>query len=246
MKRVVSIVAAALLTLALLAFGLRTLARSRTVQLFSAPVARVATTDSVVALTFDDGPTEPLTDSLIRLLRSRNVRATFFVIGAEVARAPDAARALVAAGHELGNHSYTHERMILRRPSDLRHEIERTDSLLRAAGMRAPIPFRPPYSYKLVSLPYVLWRTGRTTVMCDVEPDSYPEVAATSAGIVRHVLERVRPGSIILLHVWYPSRATSLAAVPMIIDSLRSRGYRFATVSELLALRLPRPQQKAE
>lgn len=235
MKRALSMAAATIVALALIAFGLRSLARSRTVQLFSAPVGRVATTDSVVALTFDDGPTEQLTDSLIRILESRDVRATFFVIGAEVARAPEAARALMAEGHELGNHSYTHKRMILRRPSDLRDEIERTDSLLRVAGATGPIYFRPPYSYKLVSLPYVLWRADRTTVTWDIEPDSYPEVAATSDGIVRHILEQVRPGSIILLHPWYPSRATSLAAVPLVIDSLRSRGYRFATVGELLA-----------
>jgi peptidoglycan/xylan/chitin deacetylase (PgdA/CDA1 family) len=235
MKRVLAIVAATVVVLVFLVFGLRTLARSRTVQLFSAPVARVATTDSVVALTFDDGPTEQLADSLIQVLGSRDVRATFFVIGSEVEKSPDAARALVAAGHELGNHSYTHRRMILRRPSDLRDELERADSLLRAVGVSGPIYFRPPYSYKLVMLPYVLWRTGRTTVTWDVEPDSYPEVAATPEGIVSHVLERVRPGSIILLHPWYPSRATSLAAVPMVIDSLRSRGYRFATVGGILA-----------
>lgn len=234
MRRVLSIAAATIVGLALVAFGLRTLARSRTVQLFSAPVARVATADSVVALTFDDGPTEHA-DSLIRILESRDVRATFFVIGAEVARAPEAARALVAEGHELGNHSYTHKRMILRRPSDLRDELERTDSLLRAVGMTGPIYFRPPYSYKLVILPYVLWRADRTTVTWDIEPDSYPEVAATSDGIVRHILERVRPGSIILLHPWYPSRATSLAAVPLVIDSLRSRGYGVTTVGDLLA-----------
>ena len=214
--------------------GLRALARSRTVQLFSAPVARVATSDSVVALTFDDGPTDALADSLIGVLRSRRVRATFFVIGAEVAAAPAAARALVANGHELGNHSYTHRRMILRRPRALRNEIERTDSLLRDAGMHGPIYFRPPYSYKLISLPYVLWRMQRTTVTWDIEPESYPEVAATSEGIVRHVLERVRPGSIILLHPWYPSRATSLAALPALIDSLEARGYRISTVGNLL------------
>ena len=133
--------------------------------------------------------------------------------------------------------------MILRRPSDLREEIERTDTLLRAAGMRGTIYFRPPYAYKLVSLPYVLWRTRRTTVTWDVEPDSYPEVAARPDGIVRHVLERVRPGSIILLHPWYPSRTTSLAAVALVIDSLRSRGYRFAAVGELLTRRPARPQE---
>ena len=77
-------------------------------------------------------------------------------------------------------------------------------------------------------------RTGRTSVTWDIEPDSYPEVAASSSAIVAHVVERVQPGSIILLHVWYASRQTSLAAVPMIIDELKREGYRFVTLSELL------------
>lgn len=74
----------------------------------------------------------------------------------------------------------------------------------------------------------------RTTITWDVEPDSDPEVA-TPEGIVAHVLARVRPGSIILLHPWYASRATSLAAVPALIDSLHARGYRLETVGALLA-----------
>jgi peptidoglycan/xylan/chitin deacetylase (PgdA/CDA1 family) len=188
-----------------------------------------------VALTFDDGPTTALTDSIVKVLASRDVRATFFVIGADVGKAPEAARALVDAGHELGNHSFTHRRMILRGPRSIRSEVERTDSLLRVAGVREPIYFRPPYSYKLVVLPWVLWRSGRTTVTWDIEPDSYPDVAATADGIVRHVLDRVQPGSIILLHPWYPSRATSLAAVPVLIDSLQARGYRVTTVRDLLS-----------
>ena len=216
--------------------GLRELARSRSTQLFGRIVARVATPDSVVALTFDDGPVLALADSIVAILRDRGgARATFFVTGAEVAAAPAAARALVAAGHELGNHTYSHRRMVLQSPRTMRHEIARTDTLIRAAGERGPIHFRPPYGYKLVGLPYLLWRADRTTVTWDVEPDSYTEVAATPHGIVAHVLARVRPGSIILLHPWYPSRATSLAAVPALIDSLHARGYRVTTVSELLA-----------
>jgi peptidoglycan/xylan/chitin deacetylase (PgdA/CDA1 family) len=66
-----------------------------------------------------------------------------------------------------------------------------------------------------------------------VAPDSYPEVAATAEGIASHVAERVRPGSIVLLHVWYASRATS-RAVPLVIDRLPADGYRFVTVRELL------------
>jgi peptidoglycan/xylan/chitin deacetylase (PgdA/CDA1 family) len=76
---------------------------------------------------------------------------------------------------------------------------------------------------------------GRTTVTWDVEPESFPEVTATAEGLVSHVLTRVRPGSIILLHPWYPSRATSVAALPALIDSLHARGYHVTTVGTLLA-----------
>jgi peptidoglycan/xylan/chitin deacetylase (PgdA/CDA1 family) len=83
-------------------------------------------------------------------------------------------------------------------------------------------------------VPWFLSRAGWTTVTWDVEPDSYPDVAATPQGIVAHVLARVRPGSIIILHPWYPRRATSLASVPLLVDSLRAHGYRVTTVGELL------------
>ena len=214
--------------------GLRQLARSRTYQLFGEIVAHVDTRDSVVALTFDDGPVAAVADGLIAVLQARDVHATFFVTGQELAAAPAVGRALVAAGHELGNHSYSHQHMVLKSPSTLRREIEQTDALIRAAGERGPIRFRPPFGYKLIGLPWLLARTDRTTVTWDVEPDSYPGVAATPEGIVTHVLARVRPGSIILLHPWYRSRATSLAAVPILVDSLQARGYRVTTVGGLL------------
>jgi peptidoglycan/xylan/chitin deacetylase (PgdA/CDA1 family) len=227
-------IGAALAILVAALAGLRTLAKSRTYQLFGEIVAHVDTRDSVVALTFDDGPVAGVADSLIAMLERRDVHATFFVIGSDLAAAPDAGRALVAAGHELGNHSYSHDHMVLVRTSTVRRELDETDTLIRAAGERGPIRFRPPFGYKLVALPWVLSRTGRTSVTWDVEPDSYPAVAATPEGIVTHVLAKVRPGSIILLHPWYRSRATSRAAVPMLVDSLRARGYRVTTVGELV------------
>jgi peptidoglycan/xylan/chitin deacetylase (PgdA/CDA1 family) len=234
MKRVIAVVGVIVAVLCVAVAG-RQIARSRTFQFFARPVARVATTDSVVALTFDDGPTTARVDSLLEMLNARRVKATFFLIGNDIASAPGAARALVAAGHEIGNHTYTHHHMIFRTTGTYHAEILRTDSLLRAAGARDPIFFRPPYCYKLIGLPYVLWRMGRTTVTWDIEPESYPAVARTSDGIVRHVMSRVRPGSIILLHPWYAAGATTRAAVPALIDSLRARGYSIETVSGLLA-----------
>ena len=233
-RRTLLVAGTALAAVALALVGLRALANARTFQLFGRLVPRVETSERRVALTFDDGPTPAVRDSILRVLERRGVRATFFVIGRELAALPDGGRGLVAAGHEVGNHTWSHRRMVFVSPATVRAEVEPTDSVIRLAGHGGPIHFRPPYGYKLAALPWHLRRTGRTTVTWDVEPDSYADVAATPGGIVRHVLERVRPGSIIILHVWYPSRRTSLEAVGPLVDSLRARGYAVGPVRELL------------
>ncbi len=103
--------------------------------------------------------------------------------------------------------------------------------------INTPDGFRSPFGKKLVALPLHLSRTSRINVLWDVGPESDPEVSRAPARIVRHVMQNVRPGSIVLLHVMPPIRQPSLAAVPEIVRQLRARGYRFVTVSELLKLR---------
>jgi peptidoglycan/xylan/chitin deacetylase (PgdA/CDA1 family) len=218
-------------------FGAWKLSKARTFQVAGELVPRVSTTAPVVALTFDDGPTPQYTQEILSLLRKRDVKATFFVTGREASEHPDLARRIVAEGHELGNHTYTHPRMLLKSQAFIRDEVERTDGAIREAGYQGPIHFRPPFGAKLIGLPLYLRRTSRTTIMWDVEPESYPEVASRADRIVAHVLEKTRPGSIIQLHVMYRSRAESRKAVPGIIDGLRERGLRFVTVSELLRRR---------
>ena len=210
------------------------LSKSRTYQLFGDLVTRVETADSLVALTLDDGPTLQYTDSVLAILADSNVRATFFVVGAGLARHPDLGRRIVGAGHELGNHSFSHRRMVLKTPAFVRREVEQTDSLIRVAGQRGAIHFRPPYGKRLVMLPWFLSRTDRVTVLWDVEPDSYPGIARDSSRLVDHVLARVRPGSIILLHLEGPTRASGRAALPRLIGALRAAGYEFVTVSQLM------------
>jgi len=231
--RILLIAMAPVLALLLLA-GIRELARSRTFQLFGVLVAETHPRQRIVALTLDDGPGDRIVDTLIDVLRAHGAHATFFLTGRELAESPEAGAKLVAAGHELGNHSWSHARLIFKTTMRLRAEVERTDSLLRSVGQREPIYFRPPYGYKLLGLPRYLERSGRTTVMWSIEPDSYADVAATPAGIVRHVLDRVHPGSIIILHPWYPSRRTSREAIGPLVDSLHARGYRVETVGALL------------
>lgn len=210
------------------------ISKSRNFQIFGEMVSRVETPVPVVALTFDDGPTPVFTEEILEVLRAEGVRATFFVAGAALEENMAEARGIVAEGHELGNHSYSHKRMVGRSYAFVREEIERTDQLIRAAGYEAEIHFRPPYGKRFIVLPHYLSVTDRTTMFMDVEPESYQEIAVDRESIVQHVLEKTRPGSIILLHVMNESRGESMGAVPGIIRGLRNRGYSFVTVSELL------------
>ncbi|WP_246074626.1 polysaccharide deacetylase family protein [Nonomuraea terrae] len=225
---------AAVLALVLGATGLYRLMNARSFQLAGELTHRVPTAEKVVALTFDDGPGEQ-TGEIIATLAEQRVRATFYVNGAQVAARPQDAKALVAAGHELGNHTYSHRRMVFVTSSTVAEEVERTDAAIRSAGQRGDITFRPPTGKKLLALPLYLARTQRHTVMWDVEADS--GTTPTAAEIVAAVREQTRPGSIILLHPWFGGGANTRAALPGLVAGLREQGYRFVTVSELLALR---------
>lgn len=196
-------------------------------------IQRVETQSKVVALTFDDGPTEK-TPEIVALLDTLGIQATFFVTGAELDYYMDEAKMLVEAGHELGNHTYSHNRMVFKSPRFIREELERTDELIRKAGYQGDIHFRPPFGKRLILLPYYLKQANTKTIMWDLEPDSYPELAYESDKIVEYVLENVKPGSIILLHIMYESRAESLKSIEGIVNKLRDEGYEFTTVSELL------------
>lgn len=224
-----------ILLASLILFSLWRISRSTTFQFFGQIVPRVNTSQKVVALTFDDGPTE-VTDQLLLTLEQEGVRATFFIIGAVLEENIEEGKKIAAAGHELGNHSYSHDRMILVTPSFVKQELEKTDQLIRAAGYQGDIHFRLPFGKKFFTLPYYLSKTNRKTITWDVDPDSYPDIAANSDKIVEFVLSKTRPGTIILLHVMYPSRVESLKAVRKIIERLKAQGYSFKTVSELLAL----------
>ena len=233
MRKLIFFVVSIVLLLAIAAV-LWKVANSRTFQFFGAITARVETEEKLVALTFDDGPTPQLTDEILGVLQAQDVKATFFLIGGELERNPEEGKKIVEAGHEIGNHSYSHERMIFVSPAFVKDEIEKTDALIAAAGYEKPAHFRPPYGKKLFALPYYLSQNNRRTITWDVEPETFPEVAKSSEAVAKYVVENTRGGSIILLHVMYDRQKKSLGAVQPIIERLRQKGFRFVTVSELI------------
>jgi peptidoglycan/xylan/chitin deacetylase (PgdA/CDA1 family) len=209
--------------------------KSPSFQFFGKLVDRIHTDEKVVALTFDDGPTV-LTHAILNQLAEHDVKATFYLVGQSIAQSPELAELIVNQGHELGNHSYTHKRMALKSLDFVTQEVLATNTLIRQSGFNGEITFRPPYGKKLFSLPYFLSREQIITVTWDVAPDSELPFEAEAEDITQFVLEKVQPGSIILLHVMFESRKNSLLAVPDIVQGLKSKGYRFVTVSELLSL----------
>ena len=205
-------------------------------QVFGEIKSHASVTEKVVALTFDDGPTPDKTNQILQILAAEQVPATFFLIGREVQQHPQLVRQILAAGHQVGNHSFSHQRMIFKSPAFIAGEIEQTDKLLRDSGVDGVIYFRPPYGKKLLVLPWYLMKHHRVSVTWDVAPENFPKIAKDPQALVDYTVQQTKPGSIILLHVMYDSRQVTMQAVPQIIRQLKAQGYRFVTVHELLKL----------
>ena len=206
----------ALVVLAGFAVGYK-LMNSRQFMLFGEMTNRVETDEKVVALTFDDGPSCADLDAVLDAMG--DVRGTFFLNGRPMSECPDGAEQLLAAGHELGNHTQTHRAIVFLTPSEVEDEILPTDQALREAGVEGEILFRPPYGKKLLVLPWWLAEHDRHTAMWDVSAETWTDTPQTAQEIADLTLAAVAPGSIILLHPW-DGRTQTQEAIPLIIDGL--------------------------
>lgn len=214
-----------------LAGAMYEVSRALCFQLVGDVICRVDTDRRLVALTFDDGPTPGGIDAVLPVLERHDAKATFFLVGEEMIRHPELAPRLVGAGHELGNHTHTHRRMLLRWPSTHTAEIARADALLRAAGENKPTLLRPPFGKRLLGFPLAASDAGYRTVMWDVGEAPVTEPRAYADAI----LANVRPGSIVLMHPMYDQQDLMREALPLILTGLEARGYQAVTVSDLLA-----------
>lgn len=206
---------------------------STSFMLFGTIVTHVDTDEKVIALTLDDGPLPGTTEETLEVLKALNVKATFFVIGVEAKRHPEQLKKIVSAGHEVGNHSYSHKAMTLMSYDDVAKEVEDNDKLIRAAGYTGPIPFRVPYNIKFVTLPYYLMKHQRLDISRDVITNEGWKYTAQQ--IAANIEQQIRPGSILLLHPMYKHTASSRKAISLIVKDLRAQGYRFVTISQLLS-----------
>jgi peptidoglycan/xylan/chitin deacetylase (PgdA/CDA1 family) len=205
--------------------------RARTSSVRSGP-----STGKRIALTFDDGPSS-FTSRILDVLEAEHVRATFFVVGRNVAGREELLKRMLAGGHMIGNHSFTHVNLAKADPAALR-QIDDTQAAIEGATGFTPCLLRPPFGLGSRKLLRALSSRHLTSTLWSVNPQDFRTPG--TATIKRRVLAGVKPGAIILDHDGGGDRSQTVAAIPSIIRTLKARGYRFVTVTDLLGLGLKR------
>ncbi len=190
-----------------------------------------------VALTFDDGPNPPYSLRIAEILEEHDVRGTFFEVGKAVAERPDVTKELIERGHVVGNHSYNHGAVSYLNPEY--PELEQTQHTFRDQVGVCPALFRPPHGTHTPFMSKLADDAGMTLVTWDVSAKDWVET--DSDRLARHILERVRPGSIILLHDGIDGnigadRSVVEKALPIILQGLEEKGLRPVTLDKLLGV----------
>lgn len=189
-----------------------------------------------IALTFDDGPHVTNTPRLLDMLAQRHIHVTFFVVGECAHKYPDLLKRELAEGHEIGNHSWSHP--VLSKMSDekVKAELQKTqDAIVQATGY-TPKLFRPPYG--AITERQKKWineQFGYKCILWAVDPFDWKRPGP--AVVAHRIISETRPGAIILSHDIHKG---TIDAMTEVLDTLQAKGYKFVTVSELLALEKPK------
>ncbi len=187
--------------------------------------------EKLVALTFDDGPHPKQTPEILAILEEYDIKATFFMIGQNIVYYPETAEAVEKAGHEIGNHTFTHDILEKRSKCDIISEIELADDMILTLSEYEPKFLRPPggnYDENVISaaededLVIALWSI-----------DTLDWCHKSKGEIVREVTENVRGGDVILMHDYIAGESHTADALRVIIPELLSEGYKFVTLSEM-------------
>lgn len=198
----------------------------------AAPIRTHKNSTHKIALTFDDGPHPKYTAEILSILAEYNVKATFFQVGQNIANYPSLARQVRSEGHEIGNHTYSHPKLATLADLALARELEQTADTLQAITGGTPHLFRPPegvISKQILSLAAQL---EYQPVLWSIDTRDWAHTPTPN--IVRHVLDTVQDGDIILFHDYVVGDSPTPAALRQLLPALLARGFQPVTISELL------------
>lgn len=190
-----------------------------------------------IAMTFDDGPHGVQTPRLLDMLKQRGLKATFYVCGQCVAEFPDIAKRIVVEGHEIASHSWSHPNLIPMSESGVRDQLERTHAIVKQTTGVEMKTFRPPYgNFTARQRSWAFATYGYKTILWDVDTLDWQHRNPAKTEAI--ALAQTRPGSIILQH---DIHKTTVDAMPTTLDGLVAKGFKFVTVTELIAMDRPAP-----
>ena len=201
-----------------------------------------ATDEHQVALTFDDGPDPKWTPKILDILRSRGVKAAFFLIGKNCEDHPELVQRLLKEGHEIGNHTYSHRNLAIMSKWQMELELTATQRLIESITGRSTTLFRPPYNADSTPTDYAelepLWvaqhELDYTIVLEKIDPQDWARPGA--AQILQRVKEMRGEGNLVLLHEAGGDRSQTVEALPKIIDYLRERGDKIVSIGQLIGV----------
>jgi peptidoglycan/xylan/chitin deacetylase (PgdA/CDA1 family) len=194
-----------------------------------------------IAMTFDDGPNATLTPKLLDILAVHHIKATFFVIGENVAQHPEVVARAAREGHEIGNHSWSHPNFGKMSDDAVRRELRRTADAIKSATGTGPTLMRPPYgSLTARQKRWIHDEFGYQIILWDVDPLDWKRPGP--AVVCNRILKETRPGSIVLSHDIHPG---TIEAMPSTFDQLEVKGFKFVTVSELIRIASSEPPKPA-
>lgn len=189
-----------------------------------------------IAMTFDDGPSPETTPRLLDILKQRNIKATFFMIGQNAERNPAIVKRILAEGHEIGNHSWTHPQLSKLSDDRVTEEINKTQAAIKDASGYTPVLLRPPYgAITTRQKEWIEKQFGLSVIIWSVDPFDWKRPGASV--IEDRILAGARPGAIVLSHDIHKQ---TVDAMPATLDALAAKGFKFVTVSQLIAMNKPK------
>ena len=185
-----------------------------------------------IALTFDDGPHPRYTERILGILEQYDIKATFFVIGVNIQNYPEPFAKVVAAGHEIGNHSFSHSVCGSRDYTEIVTEMQKCDSLIFDITGKKPSLYRPPCGIYDLEVENAAKSADHSIVLWSVDTLDWKNTPSEEIKV--NVLENVKGGDIILMHDYTSGKNTTCKALELMIPELLAKGYEFVTVSELI------------
>ena len=209
-----------------------------------APAQKVTYSDchvegQYIAMTFDDGPHKTNTPRLLDMLKERHIHATFFLVGENVVENQEIVKRILAEGHEIGNHSWSHPNFMVMNDASVRDQLQKTQDAIKNACGVTPKIMRPPYgAFTTRQKNWAHGEWGFTVILWDVDPEDWKYRNAEH--VKKEILKAAVSGTIVLSH---DIHKTTVDAMPEVLDTLAARGFKFVTVSELISM--DRPKAKA-